>query len=194
MYCGTYQFKTDKPERRTVFIIVGCSVCVALFLTVAVVGEPNWLTLPDFPPLLASFLLMLLGILVTFNLGFEYFGGGSSLDGDRAARERWANRSDAFLMITAPSFDDRRKVMLCPDGREFPFSEITIKIENIPAAYGLDEELLRPPVHIVSAWVGKLKYDLGSFTNVRQAKEHARDARIRVATGSCTTPWFPPDN
>ena len=194
MNCGAYQFKTDKPEHRTIFLMLGCSVCVAVFLTVAVIGEPTWLTLPDSPPLLASFLILVLGILITFNFAFEHFGGGSSLDGDRTVRKRWATRSNALLKIAVPSFDDARKLMLSPEGRRVPFSEITIQIETIPGAYGYEEELLRPPIHVVNARAGKHRYDLNSFTNIQQAKEYARDVRIRVATGLCSTPWFPPDD
>ncbi len=192
MHCGAYRYKTNKPHHRKIFLVVGHSASVAFFLTVVVVGEPQWL---DFQvvPFFLPFVVMIVGILTTFALSYEFYGGGNSWDGDYAKAPKWSEPFNKWLNIEAPAFDEKQKVMRCPEGREVPFSDITIHIESLPDAYGPSEEGLLRHLHCVYALAGSDRFDLDSFTSIRQAKEFAREIRKKVATGKCGTIWFPPD-
>ena len=187
MYCGAYKLKTDKPHHRVLFLVVGCTVSVVLFLTLLVVGEPDWLRVGDSPPYFLSSIAMIFGILTTFALAYELFGGGNSWDGDDIWRSRWANDSGKRLKIDAPTFDDQQKLMCDAHGRKIPFSAITIQVETVPVGCGGEQELLRPPIHRVYAVAGKNYFALESFTKIKEAKEYARQMKEKVATGSANS-------
>jgi hypothetical protein len=93
-----------------------------------------------------------------------------------------------------PQFDDERKVMLCEDGREFPFSEITVHSDHDPGFHRWE----RPSKFREEKWVylraGTERINLRQFKDTKQAREYAREMKVKVATGSSGTPWFPPDD
>ncbi|MFC1640233.1 hypothetical protein ACFL3B_05680 [Gemmatimonadota bacterium] len=188
-YCGTYLFKTDKPEHRTIFIVVGVAATICISLTAVVVGALEWHDLAY-----ASPAILFLGIGTTLALAHEFYGGGSSGGGVSVNDHDWLRLTSGLLKTTPPRFDDMRRVMCCAEGRDIPYSETTVGIYTSPTVLGAEDVLVMPQIHWVYAQAGRETFNLKLFPNIQRAKEYAREIRLKVAAGSSGTPWFPPDD
>ncbi len=69
-------------------------------------------------------------------------------------------------------FNEERRVLSCPDGREFPFDRLRIDIHRIVG----ERETYRttPSVYWVYVWVGSNFFYLESFTDLTEARSYAR--------------------
>lgn len=92
------------------------------------------------------------------------------------------------------TFDDKRQAISCRDGSMVSYSDLTVHIELIPGIMGVDDMPDRPCEYWVYLRDRESRFNLKLFRQIQQAKDHAREVRMRVTTGSCRTPWFPPDD
>jgi hypothetical protein len=93
-----------------------------------------------------------------------------------------------------PRFDDKRKLMLCADGRAIPFSEMTVHSDHDPGIHTWEWPSIFHDKKWVYLRVGTERINLRHFKDAKQAKEYSREIKKRLTISSHAEPWFPRDD